>query len=465
MRPKVHGAWNLHELTQDSDLKAFVMFSSAAGVFGAAGQASYAAANAFLDGLATTRRAAGLPALSLAWGLWEQQGTGMTAHLGTAELERLQRQGMAPLPVEAGLALLDTALGRPEVTPVPVRLDLARLQRDLAKEDTIPPLLSDLVRPIARRTAPEAKAAGLRQRLAELSELERREAIVTLVRQEVANVLGLADATAVPSDQPIKNLGLDSLMAVELRNQLAARAAISLPTTLAFDHPTPEAIADLLHRQAFAQPTPPRPVLEAVTPHPRDAAIAIIAMACRTPGAIENPDAYWALLRDGRDAIGPFPPRWDTEALYDPDPDAPGKSLASKGGFIRNVDCFDAGFFGISAREAQAMDPQQRLVLEVAWEALEHAGILPETLSASPTGVYLGSMGSDYAGMTSLEALDGYRATGQASSVLSGRLSYILGLSGPAMTLDTACSSSLVALHLACTALRQGECNLSVRAS
>ena len=174
-------------------------------------------------------------------------------------------------------------------------------------------------------------------------------------------------------------------------------------------------------------------------------------MSCRTPGGVVDPEGYWALLEEERDAIGPFPERWDTDALFDPDPEAIGKSYAREGGFLRDVDQFDAAFFGISPREAAAMDPQQRLVLEMAWEALERAGLRPDALNESMTGVYLGSMGSDYVqASASLEALAGYIGTGQASSVLSGRVSYVLGLQGPAMTVDTACSSSLVALHLAC---------------
>ncbi|WP_160161988.1 type I polyketide synthase, partial [Streptomyces sp. F-3] len=197
-------------------------------------------------------------------------------------------------------------------------------------------------------------------------------------------------------------------------------------------------------------------------PAAHDEPIAIVAMACRLPGDVDTPEAYWHLLATGGDAIGELPPRWANLDVYDPDPDAVGKSYAREGGFIRDVEGFDAAFFGISQREALSMDPQQRLVLETSWEALERAGIRPDSLRESKTGVYLGTMSSDYGEQGELDAFDGYMSTGNASSVVSGRVSYALGLQGPAVTVDTACSSSLVALHLAATALRQGECELAL---
>jgi acyl transferase domain-containing protein len=219
---------------------------------------------------------------------------------------------------------------------------------------------------------------------------------------------------------------------------------------------------ELLARKSLREITRLRAALKRAE-SPLSEPIAVVGMSCRAPGGIENVEGYWSLLAEGRDAVGPFPARWDVEALYDPDPDAIGKSYTREGGFLRNVDQFDADFFAISPRESVAMDPQQRLVLEVSWEALEHAGIRPETLNESSTGVYLGSMGSDYRRLRdSLAALNGYMGTGRASSVLSGRVSYVLGLQGPALTVDTACSSSLVALHLACMGLRQRECDLAL---
>ena len=463
LKPKVDGAWNLHELTRDRDLSAFVLFSSAAGVMGSPGQANYAAANAFLDALISHRRKQGLAGISLAWGLWEQQGTGMTAHLGAADLQRMRRQGLMPMSIEHGLELFDEAMARPHATVVPVQLDLQRLQQHLREAPQVPSLLRALVRPALRRAGgAAASASALKHWLSTLPQDEREGALLTWVSEEVAAVLGLAGPAAVPGDRPLKELGLDSLMAVELRNQLSARAQTPLPATLAFDYPTPKAIAELLYRRAFAELDVARP---AAMPGRTagDEPIAIVAMACRAPGGVVDPEGYWALLDEGRDAIGPFPARWNVAALYDPDPEAVGKTYARDGGFLAEVEQFDASFFGISPREAVEMDPQQRLVLEVAWEALERAGVRPVEAADRLTGVYIGSIGSDYGSdHPSLDMVTGYTGTGTLASIISGRLAYVLGLQGPAMTIDTACSSSLVALHLACAALRQGECDLAL---
>ncbi len=194
--------------------------------------------------------------------------------------------------------------------------------------------------------------------------------------------------------------------------------------------------------------------------------LAVIGMGCRFPGGADDPNSFWRLMIDGRDAVSEVPPeRWDVDALYDPDPDAPGKMSTRWGGFLERVEQFDPEFFGISPREAAGMDPQQRLLLEVVWEALENAGQNPDRLAGSQTSVFVGVCNSDYflkRFESSRGSVDAYVATGNAHSVASGRISYILGLKGPSVSVDTACSSSLTAVHLACQSLKAGECRMAL---
>ncbi|HEY2239896.1 MAG TPA: type I polyketide synthase, partial [Streptosporangiaceae bacterium] len=247
MRPKADAAWHLHALTQDRDLQAFVLFSSAAATFGSAGQGNYAAANAFLDGLAGHRRAQGLPATSLAWGLWADTSA-MTGRLGDVERARITRGGVTGMTAGQGLALLDLALDRDEAVLVPVQLDVGGLRSAAAApgEPGVPALLRDLAGTPPRPPAPGMAAeAGepLRQRLGKLPGAERDRALVDLVRAQAAAVLGHASPEAVEAGRPFKDLGFDSLTAVDLRNRLSAVTGLRLPATLVFDHPTPAALA------------------------------------------------------------------------------------------------------------------------------------------------------------------------------------------------------------------------------
>ncbi|WP_327139049.1 SDR family NAD(P)-dependent oxidoreductase [Nocardia sp. NBC_01327] len=470
LRPKVDAALHLHRLTAGENLRAFVLFSSAAGVFGGPGQGNYAAANAFLDALAQHRRANGLAGQSISWSLWEQRSA-MTGHLGEADARRIARSGMPALTDRQGLELFDAATASEEPHLVAMPLDLATLRARVATEP-IPRLLHGLVRPAARRAAVTPlggdDAAGPSQRLTALPAAERRRELRELVRAQVAAVLGHAAAEAVEPGRAFRDLGFDSLAAVDLRNRLNLATGLRLPATLVFDHPNPAALADHLDTR-LAGATAPVPVAPAAHGDAVDEPIAIVAMGCRFPGGANSPEALWDLVASATDAVSDFPADrgWDLPNLYDPDTETErhGTSYVKEGGFLYDAAEFDAGFFGISPREALAMDPQQRLLLETSWEVLERAGIDPATLQASRTGVFTGVMHHDYAVRligNVPEEVEGFLGSGNSASVASGRVSYVLGLEGPAVTVDTACSSSLVSLHLAVRSLRTGECDMAL---
>ncbi len=461
LAPKLDAAWHLHELTEHLDLSAFVLFSSIAGVLGGAGQGSYAAGNAFLDALAAYRRARGLAGLSVAWGWWAA-ASGMAGRLDEVGLARLRRSGLVALSSEEGLDLFDAACQMAAAGVVAVRLDRPTL-RAQARIGSVPALLSALVRPPARGVD-DAAQGSLARRLAGMSQRERERALLELVRAETASVLNYASA-AVDVQRTFKELGLDSLSAVELRNRLCAATGLHLPATLVFDYPTPVVLADcLLGEIDSARDKAHAPVARLVAS--ADEPVAIVGMACRYPGGVSSADGLWELVESGRDAISEFPVDrgWDLEGLYDPDPEHPGTSYTREGGFVSDAALFDGEFFGISPREALAMDPQQRLLLEASWEAVEDASIDPLSLRGSQTAVFAGVINQGYGvGLKAVPRdLEGYLTTGSTTSVVSGRVAYVFGLEGPAVTVDTACSSSLVALHLACGALRGGECSLAL---
>jgi acyl transferase domain-containing protein/NAD(P)-dependent dehydrogenase (short-subunit alcohol dehydrogenase family)/acyl carrier protein len=451
LRPKADAAWYLHELTRDADLAAFVLFSSVSGLFGAAGQGNYAAANAFLDALAQHRRAEGLVATSMVWGMWASDA-GMSGALTDTGMDRITRAGMARLTAEQGLALFDLANTVDEAVVV-----LARVNHAAARSETeVPWLLRSLVSAFRRVAAPSAR---LDEQLVGLSAAEQFRVLVDVVRGEVAAVLGHTAADRIDVRREFRDLGFDSLTAVELRNRLNPLTNWRLPATLAFDYPTPAALADhLLSRlvSADGHKSPEVPVTPA-----NDDPIVIVGMTCRYPGGVASPEDLWRLVAGDGDAISHFPTDrgWDLGSLPGHDGAASGA-----GGFLYDAAEFDAAFFGISPREALAMDPQQRILLEASWEALERAGIDPMSLRGSQTGVFAGVMYHDYApGAINFppDAL-GFIGTGTAGSVLSGRVAYTLGLQGPAITVDTACSSSLVAMHWAVQSLRAGECSLAL---
>ncbi|KVP52034.1 hybrid non-ribosomal peptide synthetase/type I polyketide synthase [Burkholderia ubonensis] len=467
LQPKVAGAWLLHQHSEPFPLDFFILFSSIASAWGSRDQAHYSAANRFLDALAHHRRHLGLPASSVNWGPWAQGG--MTFPEAEALLRRV---GIRPLAADRALDVLDHLPAVPQVAVVDI--DLALFQGSYEARGPKPFL--DRVRVDA--TPPNAPAMPA---LSDKSPRERKRLLADAIDRAVAQVLGFGSATP-DRDRGFFEMGMDSLMAVDLRAHLEKALGAPLSVALLFDHPTVNALADFLAEQssatapdataaptAPAQAVSPRPAAPAVatreagTPEP----IAIVGMSCRFPGDAHDLDAYWQLLNDGVDAISEVPrERWDIDAYYDPDPEAPGRMYCRFGGFLDGVDQFDPAFFRITPREAAAMDPQQRLLLEVSHEALEHAGIPVDSLKGSRTGVFVGITTNDYANLQLRNGggsgIDGYFFTGNPLNTAAGRISYGLGLQGPSMAIDTACSSSLTAIHTASQNLRTGECDLAI---
>jgi myxalamid-type polyketide synthase MxaE and MxaD len=265
----------------------------------------------------------------------------------------------------------------------------------------------------------------------------------------------------IDTREPLASYGLGSTEAVGLAGELAEWLGRELSAALVYEYPTIEALAQHL---AVSPDVPAETTRGGRDAGPNGEPVAIIGLGCRFPGA-NDPRAFWQFLRDGGDAIRGVPAdRFDQQAFYDPDPATPGKMNTRWGGFLDQVDQFDANFFSISPREAMRMDPQQRLLLEVSWEALQDAGQAPERLAGTKVSVFIGVATNDYGRLQwdDLERIDAYSGTGNAMSIAANRISYFLDFRGPSLAIDTACSSSLVAVHLACCSLRNGESTLAL---
>lgn len=456
LAPKVQGTWNLHELTLDKELDFFISYSSIAAVLGNIGQGSYAAANAFMDGLMQYRTAQGLPGFSINWGPWS--GVGMAERLSDSEKTLLQASGMTFLDSESGMAILETVMSMPHGQIVAAQFNKQQLAERF--EGEVPVLFSGIIN--RKKVSRSVKSvSAFAKSIMTLPKEQRAAHLENLLLAEVKTILGAEASAKITTTSSLQETGLDSLKAVELRNQLSELLGVKLPATLLFDYPNLEKLsAHLLEKYIESGK---RKVKKAAPKSSKrnEEPIAIIGMGCRYGGGITNPDEFWKLLNEERSGITEIPPeRWNIEAWYHEDPDIPGKMYARHGGFLANIDQFDAGFFNVSPLEAKSLDPQERLLLETSWEALENAGKTKEQLKDSNTGVYLGICGVEYNDHVfgDVEKINAYSALGTTHSALAGRISYWLGLNGPNLPVDTACSSSLVSLHLAVQAIRNGEC-------
>ena len=461
--PKIVGAWHLHRATADRDLDLFVLFSSRVGVMGNPGQANHAAANAFLDQLAGHRRARGLAGQSIAWGAWSDIGE------AAEQRDRIERRRAALggrwFTPQQGIRALERLVRQDSTNSVVMSMDWSVFEE--AVEDR-PPLLEDLL------SSDSADAAGTAEppedivsRLRGASGGDHEELLVSFLQQEVQAVLRLPGEPSPTVG--FFDLGMDSLMAVELRNRLnrAFSGEYVASNTVVFDYPDIGSLARHVAEElgtpgevdeVAASPEPPEP-----EPSPavgsRDDGIAVVGMACRFPGASDLA-AFWELLDNGVDAVtdGRRDAGSWNGAVGDPEAE---DVVHRRGAFVDGIDWFDSRFFRISPIEAQLMDPQQRMLLETSWEALEDAGLDPDELRGSRTGVYAGVGSSEYRDV--IEA--GNRADsylGTTGSVAVGRIAFALGLQGPAMPVDMACASSLAAVHQAVVGLQRGEVDLAL---
>ena len=458
-RAKVDGATWLHELTHDLDC--FVLFSSAVAWFGRPGQGLYGAANAYLDGLAQHRAARGLPAVSVAFGPWADVGLSAGHGEGSWAAE-----GVRPLDPEDALAVVGQQLSG----PASVAVFAAEWPRFVQRYIEGPPAELMGLPGVPEQPMLPGEASSLVHRLRQARPRERQSLLQNEVTERVQALLDRDAEAPLGAHRGFFEVGMDSLMAVELSRRLGRRLDLPLPPTLAFDHPDIASMTAFLLQELELEPVEPAAAASAVE---RDDPVAIVAMACRFPGA-DTPEALWALLERGEHVHREVPgDRWDIDAWYAPPGSTPTdtrtptrRMYVRGGGFLERIDAFDPEFFGISPREAASLDPQQRLLLEVCWEALERGGFATSALRGSRTGVFVGITDRGYLdrfqrpGRTRYP--DAWSGTGNDPSFAPGRVAHALGLQGPVLALDTTCSSSLVALHLAARALTEGECDAAL---
>ncbi|MFI4954386.1 MAG: SDR family NAD(P)-dependent oxidoreductase, partial [Gammaproteobacteria bacterium] len=439
LQPKL-AAWYLHELTRDLPLKYFVLFSSIASFFGSNRQGPYIIANGYLDALARVRKEQHLVITHIQWGPWKDAGMVMNnAQISNADPAFIDLdRGMHLL---KQLLAMDSLIGLGVISPKYAEFSFTFYKH-------VPPYLKSL---FISEDVPKEESGFLK--LYYQSNQDRRYKLIQdLVETQVKDVLHIRAKEEMNTTTGFFDMGMDSLMAVEVYNRLHKTLGneVQIRPMLVFDYPTIMQLATYLHEtlEGLAKQ------IYITSAHYEHEAIAVIGLEVRFPGGANDQNLFWNNLVEGKDGIRLAEKmRWDSE------------QYPYKAGFIDNIDLFDASFFNISAREAEQLDPQQRLLLETTWHALEDSGINPTSLKESETGIFIGISQSDYGHLLSnMPNNDFYQVTGNALNAAAGRLSYTLGLQGPAMAIDTACSSSLVALHEACRSLENHECDIAIAA-
>ncbi len=451
-RPKVDGALALLAALEAMPGVELVLVSSVVGMLGNPGQAAYAMANAALDTLAASVRAGGRSAISIAFGPWD--GPGMAAGAVGANL---RHRGLLPMSRRRALQGLDEALssGRSRI--------VADIEWPTAASEYVVGEHRGLLRgiPSARVRTELVDPDGFRAALTALPPDARAQRLLEVARCVVAEVLR-TEPSEVDLDRGLGDLGVDSMMAVVISQRLTRRTGVPTTRTIAFDQPSVRRLAGWLDaRLAETGPEPDKQVVATASGiNDGDDPVVVVGAGLRMPGGAQDLDSLWDVLVSGRDTVREVPvDRLGSALIHGNGPDSPFLRLAS---LVDDVEGFDAGFFGITPREAQAMDPQQRLLLESTWEALESAGLRPESLQGTATGVFVGCVGAEYAAGSAPDKQDVYSLTGRLASFTAGRIAYHLGTQGPTYAVDTACSSSLVALHVATESLRRGECDIAI---
>ncbi|MFV8233373.1 type I polyketide synthase [Mycolicibacterium fortuitum] len=462
---KVWGAWHLSEAAAEQKLDFFITTSSIASVWGGYGQTAYGAANAFLDGLAWRLREQKIPGTSVNFGPW---ATGMADAESRARLDQRGVRTLAPADALAGLAdAVAVSSAQGPAQGVVARIDWSRflpLYQQAGRRGFLAELETEAPAELSAPTTASGKTQ-LVERLTNAPVQQRKKLLTDYLRDSVAEVTRV-DPSEIREDAGFFDLGMDSLMAVELRRRIEQGVGAEIPITLVMDHPRISDVSEYLLGNVLGLNEQAKPSSQPASVTTRtDDPIAIVAVSCRFPGA-PDPEAFWELLSGGVDAIREVPEdRFDIDEFYDPDPETAGKTYTRFGGFLDGIDGFDPEFFGISPREAVWIEPQQRLMLETVWEGLERAGYSPAELRGSRTGIFAGVAANEYAHLLSSESIDKiepYFITGNALNAISGRVAFALGFEGPAMAVDTACSSALVAIHQACQALHSGDCDLAL---